>query len=65
MAAPPQQSCHQWPEAGNFPVAFMSMLLLWETKVIELKKEFQVVVCRLDFDLLDKQGHAMTGSVML
>ena len=38
----------------EFPLAFMSILLLWETKVIELKKEFQVVVCRLDFDLLDK-----------
>ena len=38
----------------EFPLAFMSMLLLWETKVIELKKEFQVVVCTLDFDLLDK-----------
>ena len=38
----------------EFPLTFMSMLLLWETKVIELKKEFQVVVCGLDFDLLDK-----------
>ena len=37
----------------EFPLAFMSMLLLWETKVIELKKEFQVVVCRLDFDLFE------------
>lgn len=32
----------------------LSSLLLWERKVIELKKEFQVVVCRLDFDLLHK-----------
>ena len=53
MAAPPQHSSHQWPEAGNFPW-LLSSLLLWERKVIELKKEFQVVVCRLDFDLLHK-----------
>ena len=38
----------------EFPLAFMSILLLWERKVIELKKEVQVVVCRLDFDLLHK-----------
>ena len=53
MAAPPQHSSHQWPEAGDFPW-LLSSLLLWERKVIELKKEFQVVVCRLDFDLLHK-----------
>ena len=37
---------------SEFLLASMSMLLLWETKVIELSKEFQVVVFRLDFDLL-------------
>ena len=53
MAASLQQSCHQLMARGSeFPLASMSMLLLWETKVIELKKEFQVVVFRLDFDLL-------------
>ena len=53
MAAPPQHSSHQWLEAGNFPW-LLSSLLLWERKVIELRKEFRVVLCRLDFDLLHK-----------
>ena len=53
---------------SEFPLASMSMLLLWETKVIELKKEFQVVVFRLDFDLLHEVmswpevWHSRTGS---